>query len=81
MGVYGQLGFDFNNWIFLNFSGRQDWVSNTVKNNTLFYPSTSVSIIPTSAFPGIRIREWFKLFKIKSWLWYICKLSLLDTRR
>ena len=66
VGVYGQLGFDFNNWIFLNFSGRQDWVSNTAKNNTLFYPSTSVSIIPTSVFSGIKSENGLNYLKLRA---------------
>ena len=65
IGLYGQIGFDFNNFLFLNFSGRQDWVSNTVKNNTLFYPSTSLSFIPTSAFPNIRTDNGLNYLKLR----------------
>ena len=49
IGLYGQIGFDFNNFLFLNFSGRQDWVSNTAKNNTLFYPVSYTHLtLPTN---------------------------------
>ena len=65
IGLYGQIGFDFNNFLFLNFSGRQDWVSNTAKNNTLFYPSTSLSFIPTSAFPSIRTDNGLNYLKLR----------------
>ena len=66
IGLYGTLGFDWNNWIFVNFAGRQDWVSNTEKNNTLFYPSTSLSFIPTSAFPSIRSDDFLNYMKLRA---------------
>ena len=66
VGLYGQLGFDFKNWLFLNLSGRQDWVSNTSKNNTLFYPSVSLSFIPTSAFPSIKSDNGLNYMKLRA---------------
>ena len=65
VGLYGQLSFDVNNWVFLNLSGRQDWVSNTSKNNTLFYPSASMSFIPTSAFKGIKSDKGINYMKLR----------------
>ncbi|MDA9803660.1 SusC/RagA family TonB-linked outer membrane protein, partial [Flavobacteriaceae bacterium] len=65
VGLYGQLSFDVNNWVFLNLSGRQDWVSNTAKNNTLFYPSASMSFIPTSAFKGIKSDKGINYMKLR----------------
>jgi TonB-linked SusC/RagA family outer membrane protein len=66
VGLYGQLSFDYNNWVFLNLSGRQDWVSNTEKNNTLFYPSASLSFIPTSAFPGMKTDNGINYMKLRA---------------
>ncbi len=55
MGVYGSLDFDYDQFIFLTLSGRNDWASTTeAENRSLFYPSASLSFIPTSAFPGIK---------------------------
>ncbi len=65
VGLYGQLSFDVNNWVFLNLSGRQDWVSNTSKNNTLFYPSASMSFIPTSAFKGMKSDKGINYMKLR----------------
>ena len=65
VGLYGQLSFDVNNWVFLNLSGRQDWVSNTAKNNTLFYPSASMSFIPTSAFKGMKSDKGINYMKLR----------------
>ena len=49
VGLFGQVLLDWDNYLFLNFSGRNDWVSNA-NNNSLFYPSVSASFVPTSAF-------------------------------
>lgn len=65
VGLYGQLSLDVNNWVFLNLSGRQDWVSNTSKNNTLFYPSASMSFIPTSAFKGMKSDKGINYMKLR----------------
>jgi TonB-linked SusC/RagA family outer membrane protein len=53
LGVYGQVNFDVNSMFYLNFAGRNDWVSNA-NNNSLFYPSASASFIPTAAFPALK---------------------------
>lgn len=43
--MFGSLNIGFNNWAFLNLTGRQDQFSTlSVDNNTLFYPSVGVSV-------------------------------------
>ncbi len=54
MGIFGELTADYNNYLFLNFAGRNDWTSTVEKENRqIFYPSGSISFIPTTAFQGI----------------------------
>ncbi|MCE7041892.1 SusC/RagA family TonB-linked outer membrane protein [Dyadobacter sp. CY312] len=54
MGIYGEITTDINNYLFLNVAGRHDWTSTVEKENrTIFYPSGSVSFVPTSAIPGL----------------------------
>ncbi|GAA3617618.1 SusC/RagA family TonB-linked outer membrane protein [Flavivirga amylovorans] len=55
VGIFGQLDFDYKNYLFLNVSGRYD-VSSVVEkeNQTLFYPGVSVSFVPTSAFKNFK---------------------------
>ena len=65
LGVYGQMNFDVKNMFYLNFAGRNDWVSNAV-NNSLFYPSASASFIPTSAFPGIKSEYGINYLKLRA---------------
>lgn len=48
--LYGQFTFDYKDFLYVNLSARNDW-SSTVEseNQSLFYPSASVSFIPTTA--------------------------------
>ena len=66
VGVYGSLGFDIKNMLYINFSGRNDWVSNTKINNSLFYPSASLSFVPTSAFPSIKSDKGLNYLKLRA---------------
>lgn len=53
IGLFGDLSFEYDNFLYLSLSGRNDWISNlTTENNSQFYPSVSTSFIPTSAFEG-----------------------------
>jgi len=54
LGLYGQLGFNYSNYLYLTLAGRNDWSSTIEKENrSLFYPSVSLSFVPTSAFEGL----------------------------
>ncbi|MFD2935524.1 SusC/RagA family TonB-linked outer membrane protein [Spirosoma flavum] len=51
VGYYGQLSLSYNNYLFLELSGRADQSSTLPKaNGTYFYPGASVSFVPTDAF-------------------------------
>jgi TonB-linked SusC/RagA family outer membrane protein len=51
VGYYGQLSLNYNNYVFLELSGRADQSSTLpAANSTYFYPSASVSFVPTDAF-------------------------------
>ncbi|TAE98123.1 MAG: TonB-dependent receptor, partial [Runella slithyformis] len=55
MGVYGEITADYKNYLFANFAARNDWTSTVeIENRRIFYPSGSVSFIPTSAFEGLQ---------------------------
>lgn len=55
IGLYGQVEMDYDNIFFLTLAGRNDWVSNlTPENRKLFYPSASLSFVPTTAFAGLK---------------------------
>ncbi len=51
IGVYGNLGLDYNDYLFLNFTGRNDWSSTLPEQNrSFFYPSVNVSFLFSEAF-------------------------------
>ena len=55
IGLYGQVELDYDNIFFLTLAGRNDWVSNLDKDNrSLFYPSASLSFVPTTAFENLK---------------------------
>ncbi|MGF1558259.1 MAG: SusC/RagA family TonB-linked outer membrane protein [Flavobacteriaceae bacterium] len=54
-GLYGQFEVDYNDWVFLTLAGRNDWVSNFASDNRgIFYPSASVSLLPTEFIPSLK---------------------------
>ncbi|WP_339876231.1 SusC/RagA family TonB-linked outer membrane protein [uncultured Algoriphagus sp.] len=51
MGVYANLTFDYDSYLYLNLSARNDWTSTVEEENRrILYPGASVSFIPTTAF-------------------------------
>jgi hypothetical protein len=46
-------------------AARNDWVSNTF-DNSIAYPSASMSFIPSKAFSDITSKEWYKFPEVKS---------------
>jgi TonB-linked SusC/RagA family outer membrane protein len=55
MGIYGDITADYKGFIFLNFAARNDWTSTVeIENRRIFYPSASLSFIPTQAFPSLQ---------------------------
>ncbi|AUP79108.1 SusC/RagA family TonB-linked outer membrane protein [Flavivirga eckloniae] len=51
LGVFAALEFNYDRYLFLSLSGRNDWSSTLEKENqSIFYPGASVSFLPTSAF-------------------------------
>lgn len=51
VGYYGQLSLAYNNYLFLELTGRADKSSTLpLNNNTYFYPSASASFVLTDAF-------------------------------
>lgn len=67
VGLYGQTNFDYKKMLYVALAGRNDWVSNlTTENRSIFYPSASVSFLPTSAFEGLRTDNGINYLKIRA---------------
>lgn len=55
VGHYAQLSLGYNDYLFLELTGRADKSSTLpTSNNTYFYPSASLSFIPTTAWESLR---------------------------
>jgi hypothetical protein len=55
MSAFGQATVDFNDYLFVTVSGRNDWTSTIPRErNSFFYPSISSSFIFTDAFPAAK---------------------------
>lgn len=65
-GVYLQTEFDYDSYLYLTLAGRKDWVSDfSSANNSIFYPSASVSFIPTSAFENLVTDNGLNYLKLR----------------
>ncbi|WP_158974216.1 SusC/RagA family TonB-linked outer membrane protein [Cellulophaga sp. L1A9] len=66
-GLYGQLDFDYDRKLYLTLSGRKDYVSNLAsENNSIFYPSASLSIIPTKLISGLQTQGGINYLKLRA---------------
>lgn len=64
--LYGTAGLAYNNMLYLNFSGRNDWFSTLpIDNNNLFFPSVGASFVFSEA---MNLPDWFSFGKVRaSW--------------
>lgn len=64
IGVFADVTLGYDDWLFLNFSGRNDWSSALSKENrSFFYPGGGISVLLTEALPGLKsdVLSYFKL--------------------
>jgi len=67
LGLLGQATFDYKDFLYLNVSARNDWVSNFSKeNNSILYPGVSVSFLPTTAFSGLETVNALNFLKLRA---------------
>ncbi len=64
--VYSFLNLGYDNYLFLELTGRNDWSSTLpANNNSYFYPSVSLSFIATEAFKLHDKMPWLYFLKIR----------------
>ena len=62
VGVYGDIGFSFRNYLYLNVTGRNDWSSTLPEaNNSYFYPSVSGSFVFSELIRNVTWLDYGKL--------------------
>lgn len=66
-GLYGQLDFDYDRKVYLTLAGRNDWVSNLARENrSIFYPSASISVLPTKFIEGLQTENGLNYLKLRA---------------
>lgn len=67
LGAFAQTELAYNEYLYLTLGGRNSWTSNLEKENrTIFYPSASVSFIPTSAIESLKRSNAVNYLKIRA---------------
>lgn len=67
-GLFGDARLSYKNYLYLNFTGRNEWASTLpVNNNSFFYPSVNTSFVFTEPL-DLATNPWFSFGKIRaSW--------------
>lgn len=61
--LFGEIGLDFGGWLYLNFTGRNEWSSTfELDDNNFFYPAASASLVFSEL---IELPEWFSFGKVR----------------
>ncbi len=64
VGAYGDLTLGYNNFLYLNLTGRNDWTSTLeADNRSFFYPSANLSYIFTQ---NLHMPSWFGYGKLRA---------------
>ncbi len=67
VGLYGSTTLGFKKYLYLNLQGRNDSYSSLQKDSrSLFYPSASLSFVPTDAFSGLKGNKWVNYVKMRA---------------
>ena len=66
VGAYASATLGFDNYLFLNVQGRNDWFSSLPRENrSIFYPSASLSFIPTAAIESLKGSKTLNYLKLR----------------
>ncbi|SHK27858.1 MULTISPECIES: SusC/RagA family TonB-linked outer membrane protein [Reichenbachiella] len=65
IGVFADVTFGYDNWVFLNATGRQDWTSTLpLDDNTYFYPSVGLSVVLTEGISALKDNDILSYAKL-----------------
>jgi TonB-linked SusC/RagA family outer membrane protein len=67
IGVYSTATLGFRNFLYLGLQARNDWTSTLEpENNSILYPSASLSFVPTDAFPALQNSRTINYLKFRA---------------
>ncbi|HAM99610.1 MAG TPA: SusC/RagA family TonB-linked outer membrane protein [Marinilabiliales bacterium] len=66
LGLFGQATLSYNSYLYFNVSARNDWFSSLQPDNrSKFYPSASLSFLPSQLFEGLKTNYKVDLLKFR----------------
>ena len=66
IGAFASATFGYNQYLYVNVGGRNSWTSTLEKENrSIFYPSASVSFVPTSAIAALQNNKFINYLKVR----------------
>ena len=66
LGVYATTTLGFQSFLYLNLQARNDWTSTLEQENrSIFYPSASLSFVPTDAIPALQNNNFLNYLKLR----------------
>jgi TonB-linked SusC/RagA family outer membrane protein len=67
VGIFAQAGLAYKEFVYVNFGGRNSWASSLEKSNrSIFYPSGSISFLPTAAFSALQGNKILNYLKLRA---------------
>lgn len=77
VGVFAQLKTAYKDFLFLELTGRNDWVSVLAKENrSFFYPAANLSFVASEAISGIRESSNIDLLKLRGGISQVGQVNL-----
>lgn len=66
VAAFGKLAIGWDEWVYLELTGRNEWDSRLAKQNrSLFYPGGSVSFLLSEAIPAIKSSKFLSYLKVR----------------
>ncbi|PZX48933.1 SusC/RagA family TonB-linked outer membrane protein [Algoriphagus chordae] len=76
VGVFGQFKMAYKDYLFVELTGRNDWVSTLSKENrSFFYPAANVSFVASEAFPTLK-GNFFSQLKLRGGISQVGQVNL-----
>jgi TonB-linked SusC/RagA family outer membrane protein len=67
VSAYGSVGVGYKDWLYAEFTGRNDWDSRLLESNrSFFYPAGNVSIVLSDAIEGLKNSTFLSFMKVRA---------------
>ncbi|WP_339876305.1 SusC/RagA family TonB-linked outer membrane protein [uncultured Algoriphagus sp.] len=77
IGVFAQFKTAYKDFLFIELTGRNDWVSTLSKDNrSFFYPAANVSFVATEAIPALQNSTFFSQLKLRGGVSQVGQVNL-----